>query len=305
MLAFEREDNKMKNETIGFIGLGLMGKPMAENLLAAGYELRVFNRTPEKAASLKEMGATVATRAADAAEPGGIVMSCVADDDALEAIAGPGDELAERLGSGGVHVSMSTVLPQTADALSRRHAACGGDYVAAPVMGRPDLVQAKKQSYYVAGAAAAKERIRPVLETLGMRVFDFGEKPADANTAKLGANFLIAASIEAMSEAFALVEKNGVDPGALHEALSSTLFACPIYQNYGRSILDEAYRTPLFKLALGLKDVRLISRTADASGTPMRFASVLKDRFLAAAAHGRSDYDWTGIAAEIRDEAGL
>ena len=138
-----------------------------------------------------------------------------------------------------------------------------------------------------------------------MPPFDFGEDPADANTAKLGANFLIAASIEAMSEAFALMEKNGVDPAALHEALCSALFACPIYQNYGRQILEETYRTPLFKMSLGLKDVRLITRAADLSGTPMRFASVLKDRLLSAVAHGRSDYDWTGIAAEVRDEAGI
>lgn len=294
-----------QNESIGFIGLGLMGKPMAENLLAAGYRLRVFNRSSDKAASLAQSGAKIVSAPEDTAEAGGMVLSCVADDAALEAVVGRSGELAERLGKDGVHVSMSTVLPQTADTLSRRHAACGGYYVAAPVMGRPDVVKAGKQSYYIAGDAKAKERIRPVLAKIGMRVFDFGENPADANTAKLAANFLIAASIEAMSEAFTLLEKNGVDAAVLHEALSSTLFACPIYQNYGRQILDAAYRTPLFKLALGSKDIRLINRTADISGTPMRFASVLKDRFLSAMAHGRSDHDWTGIAAEIRDEAGL
>jgi 3-hydroxyisobutyrate dehydrogenase-like beta-hydroxyacid dehydrogenase len=294
-----------QNETIGFIGLGLMGKPMAENLLAAGYRLRVFNRSSEKAASLAQSGATVVSAPQDTAETGGIVMSCVADDAALEAVVGSSGELAGRLGEGGVHVSMSTVLPETAARLSRQHAACRGCYVAAPVMGRPDVVKLGKQSYYVAGDAAAKARIKPVLEQIGTRIFDFGENPADANTAKLGANFLIAATIEAMSEAFVLMEKNGVDPAVLHDALASTLFACPIFQNYGRSILDEAYRTPLFKLALGLKDIRLINRAADVSGTPMRFASVLKDRFLSAMAHGRLDYDWTGIAAEIREEAGI
>jgi 3-hydroxyisobutyrate dehydrogenase-like beta-hydroxyacid dehydrogenase len=294
-----------QNETIGFIGLGLMGKPMAENLLAAGYRLRIFNRSSEKAASLAQGGATVVSAPQDTAETGGIVMSCVADDAALEAVVGGSGELAERLGQGGVHVSMSTVLPETAARLSRQHTACLGYYVAAPVMGRPDVVKSGKQSYYVAGDASAKARIRPVLEQIGTRIFDFGENPADANTAKLGANFLIAASIEAMSEAFALMEKNGVDPAALHDALASTLFACPIFQNYGRQILDETYRTPLFKLALGLKDIRLINRTADVSGTPMRFASVLKDRFVSAMAHDRLDYDWTGIAAEVREEAGL
>ena len=103
-----------KNESIGFIGLGMMGKPMAENLLAAGYRLRVFNRSSDKAASLAESGATVVSAPEDAAETGGIVMSCVADDAALEAVVGRSGELAERLGKGGVHVSMSTVLPETA-----------------------------------------------------------------------------------------------------------------------------------------------------------------------------------------------
>jgi len=294
-----------KKEAIGFIGLGMMGKPMAENLVTAGYRLRVFNRSADKTSSLAELGATVVSIPADTAEPGGIVMSCVTDDAALEAISGYAGELAERLGKGGVHVSMSTVLPETADALSRRQSEFGGHYVAAPVMGRPDLVQARNQSYFVAGDSAAADRVRPILEAISLRTFDFGGNPADANTAKLAANFLIAASIEAMAEAFAFVEKNGADPAVLHEALGSTLFDCPIFRNYGRQILDEAYHTPLFKLSLGLKDIRLITRTADASNTPMRFARVLKDRFLAAMAHGRSNDDWIGIAAEVRDEAGL
>jgi 3-hydroxyisobutyrate dehydrogenase-like beta-hydroxyacid dehydrogenase len=294
-----------ENSSIGFIGLGMLGKPMAENLLSAGYRLRVFNRSSEKAASLAQSGATVVSDPLETAEPGGIVLSCVTDDAALREVAGSGSTLAGRLGQDGVHVSMSTILPETAEELSRQHAACGCHYIAAPVMGRPDVVKAQKQSYFAAGNLRAMARIRPVLESISMRVFDFGEIPADAHTAKLAANFLIAASIEAMSEAFTFVEKNGADPAMLQDALGSTLFACPIYQNYGRQILEASYQTPLFKLSLGLKDLRLITQTADNSGTPMRLASALKDRFLAAAAHGRSNCDWTGIAAEVREEAGL
>jgi 3-hydroxyisobutyrate dehydrogenase-like beta-hydroxyacid dehydrogenase len=294
-----------KQTSIGFIGLGMLGKPMAENLIADGNHLIVFNRSPEKTATLEKSGATVVSDPWEVAVPGGVVLSCVTDDTALKEVAGADGELAKRLGKDGIHVSMSTILPQTAEALAHHHALYGCHYVAAPVMGRPDVVKAKKQFYFTAGNVTAVNRIRPVLESIGMRVFEFGENPADANTAKLAANFLIAASIEALSEAFAFAEKNGTDPAALHDALASTLFACPIFQNYGRQILDAAYQEPLFKLVLGLKDMRLITETADSSRTPMRFAHVLKDRFLAAVAHGRSDYDWTGIAAEVRDEAGL
>ncbi|MDA8138340.1 MAG: NAD(P)-dependent oxidoreductase [Desulfobacteraceae bacterium] len=290
---------------IGFIGLGMMGLPMARNLLSAGYALTVYNRSPEKAAALTAAGAQWVENPWQTAEPGGIVISCVADDTALEGVVLSDRNLAQQLGTNGIHISMSTILPATAEQLARDQQRFGGDYVAAPVMGRPDVVQARKQSYFIAGSEGAKARIRPILDELGARVFDFGANPAAANTAKLAANFLIAAAIEAMAEAFVFAAKNGADPGALLSALGSTLFACPIYQNYGRAILEKSYTQPLFKMPLGLKDMRLVARTASESHTPMRIARLLEDRFLAAMAHGKAGLDWTGIAAEVAEEAGL
>jgi 3-hydroxyisobutyrate dehydrogenase-like beta-hydroxyacid dehydrogenase len=294
-----------EKQKIGFIGTGMMGFPMARNLLKAGYDLSVYNRTPEKATSLIELGAAVEKNPFDVAQPGGIVMSCVSDDSSLTAVVGENGQLAERLGKGGIHVSMSTILPKTAARLSRQQSAFAGYYVAAPVMGRPDIVLAKKQSYFIAGNENAKKRVEPLLAAIGMKVFDFGTFPEKANVAKLAANFLIASAIEAMAEAFTLVSKNNGDSDKLLEALGSTLFACPIYQNYGRQILDKKYTKPLFKLGLAQKDVRLVAETAAESKTPMRFGRVLQDRFSEAAAHGLSDYDWTGIASEVEKEAGL
>lgn len=292
-------------QKIGFIGLGMLGAPMAVNLIKAGFELAVYNRSTDKTAHLAELGAEIATHPWEVAEPGGIVMSCVSEDTALDAIVGKDDELARRLGSGGIHVSMSTILPETARRLADKQNHLGGHYVAAPVMGRPDAVAAGKQSYFIAGDPTAKERVRPLLEAICLRVFDFGENQADANVAKLAANFLVASAIEALAEAFALMAKNGADPAKLLDAAASTFLACPIYQNYGKQILEKTYTEPLFKLALGLKDVKLIARTATKSQTPMRFARVLEDRFLAAMASGCEGYDWTGIAAEVNKEAGL
>lgn len=108
-----------------------------------------------------------------------------------------------------------------------------------------------------------------------------------------------------MAEAFTFVSKNGADPNKLLEAIGNTMFACPIYQNYGRQILKKDYMEPLFKLTLGLKDIRLIAETAADSHTPMRLLRILEDRFSAAVAHNLSNYDWTGIAAEVEAEAGL
>jgi 3-hydroxyisobutyrate dehydrogenase-like beta-hydroxyacid dehydrogenase len=294
-----------EKKKIGFIGTGMMGLPMARNLLKSGYDVIVYNRTPEKAASLIELGASVEKNPLHVAQPGGIVMSCVSEDDALTAVVGENGQLAECLGKNGIHVSMSTILPSTAARLARQQSAFGGYYIAAPVMGRPDIVLAKKQSYFVAGDENAKKRVAPLLEAIAMKIFDFGALPENANVAKLAANFLIASAIEAMAEAFTLVSKNNGDADKLLDALGSTLFACPIYQNYGRQILDKKYTEPLFKLRLGQKDVRLVAETATESKTPMRFARVLQDRFSEAAAHGLSDHDWTAIASEVEKEAGL
>ena len=292
-------------QTIGFIGTGMLGAPMAENLLADGFRLRIYNRDRQKCAPLLKAGAQAVEQPWEVAETSGLVLSCVADDPALEAVVGPEGELARRLGSGGVHVSMSTILPRTAARLARQQTDFNGYYVAAPVMGRPDAVRARKQTYFVAGPAEGKARALPLLERLGARVFDFGPDPAQANVAKLGANFLIAAAIESMAEAAAFVEKNGGDSKTLMNALTQTIFACPVYQNYGRQILEGTFSPPLFKLPLGLKDIRLIKTTAAEATVPMRFAEVLESRFLAAMAHGRGEQDWTAIAAEVRAEAGL
>ena len=294
-----------EKKKIGFIGIGMMGLPMVQNLIKAGYHLSIFNRTPEKASSLIDLGVETKNNPLDVAEPGGIVMSCVSEDRALISVAGENGELAERLGKDGIHISMSTILPKTAARLARKQSEFGGFYVAAPVMGRPDVVLAKKQSYFIAGDEKAKERAKPLLEAIGMKIFDFGIIPENANIAKLAANFLIASAIEAMAEAFAFVSKNHGDAEKLLQAVGGTLFACPIYQNYGRQILDKNYKEPLFKLQMGLKDIRLVAETATESNTPMRFARVLQDRFSAAVAHGLSHYDWTGIAAEVDAEAGL
>ena len=294
-----------EKKKIGFIGIGMMGLPMVQNLITAGYQLTIYNRTPEKASSLIDLGVEVKNNPLDVAEAGGIVMSCVSEDNALTAVVGENGELAERLGRGGIHISMSTILPKTAARLAKQQSEFGGFYVAAPVMGRPDVVLAKKQSYFIAGDEKAKERAKPLLGAIGMKIFDFGIIPENANVAKLAANFLIASAIEAMAEAFAFVSKNHGDADKLLQAVGETLFACPIYQNYGRQILDKKYTEPLFKLQMGLKDIRLIAETATESNTPMRFARVLQDRSSAAVAHGLSQYDWTGIAAEVQAEAGL
>jgi 3-hydroxyisobutyrate dehydrogenase-like beta-hydroxyacid dehydrogenase len=293
------------SDTIGFIGLGRMAEPMARNLMRAGFKLRIYNRTPEKAAALAAEGASAVTRAADAVEPGGVAVSMVANDQALEEVVAGDGGLGATLGQGGVHVSMSTVSPATARRLAELHRRHGSAYVAAPVFGRPEAAAARKLWICAAGAQAAKERVRPVLEALGQAVYDFGEEPAGANVVKLAGNFLILSAVEAMAEAFTLAQKNGVDKSALAKLFGETIFACPIYQNYGKIIAAEAFEPAGFKLALGMKDINLVLDTAEVSGAPMPLASMLHDRLLAAFAKGRQELDWSAIALESKEDAGL
>ncbi|MGA3228743.1 MAG: NAD(P)-dependent oxidoreductase [Candidatus Binatus sp.] len=292
-------------QKIGFVGLGAMGLPMATNLLAAGYHLMVYNRTASKAEPLIAKGAHRADRAGDVAHPGGIVVSMLADDASVKALVTGEDALAERIAPDGIHVSMSTVSPATTRELAAYHAMRGSVMVAAPVFGRPIQAQAKQLRVCVSGPADAKAKVRPIIDAMGQEVFDFGDNPGAANVVKLAGNFMIAAALEAMGEAVAMMRKSGVDPAAALEMLAKTIFAAPVYQGYGPIIAHGVFTPAGFRLPLGLKDIELVLQTAGAAHAPMPTASLLRDRFISAIARGRSDLDWSAIALGAADDAGL
>lgn len=292
-------------EPIGFIGLGGMGSAMAGNLLADGHALRVWNRTASKAEGLRAKGAEVAKSATDVAQPGAIVFSIVADDRALEEICLGTPSLAEKLGDGGVHVSVSTIAPATAKKLEEQHAKFGATYIAAPVFGRPTAVAARQIFFCTSGPAAAKARITPILQKLSKGVYDFGEDPPAANVVKLAGNFMIAACTETLAEAAVLCEKSGVPAAEALNFFTATYFNCPAYKNYAKKILERSWSEVGFKLKLGFKDMNLVSQLATGSTVPMPILSLLRDRYLAALAQGHGDMDWAIIAQLARDDAGL
>jgi 3-hydroxyisobutyrate dehydrogenase-like beta-hydroxyacid dehydrogenase len=293
----------MAQQTIGFIGLGHMGRPMAANLLAAGFALRVYNRTRDKARELEQKGATVVDHPKDAAVPGGIVVSMVADDRALEAVAS--DELAGALGQGGLHISMSTVLPTTSARLAEHHAKFGATLLASPVFGRPEAAAARKLWVCTAGPADAKRRAKPVFDAVGQGVFDFGEGVGSANVVKLAGNFLLTAAIEAMAEASALAEKNGIPRDKFLGMMIQTLFNCPIYQNYGQRVIAADFEKVGFAAVLALKDMRLAQQTAAESRAPMPVLDLLVNRYLAAVAKGHDQLDASVLAQGAAQDAGL
>ena len=262
------------SETIGFIGLGSLGLPVATNLLNDGYALRVYNRTASKADSLVAQGAQQVSQPVDAVMTGGIVVTLVWDEVSLESVV-MSDGFLERLGQGGIHLSMSTVLPEAAKKLAALHAQHGSVYVEAPIFGRPEAAVARNLWIPIAGPQQAKERVRPLLEAMGGKgIFDFGEDAGAATLVKLVGNFLIGSAVNSLVEALSMAEKNGVDAKAVVDMLTQTLFPAPIYQSYGKMIVEKTVTFNQSKIAL--KDIGLFEKTAQQVDSPTPIAHLLE-----------------------------
>jgi len=240
----------------GFIGLGNMGQAMAHNLIKAGHELLVYNRTRSRADELAGEGAIVAASVAEACTPG-LVMTMLADDGAVEEMVIGNGGILHALPEGGIHVSFSTIGVALARCLAESHQKRGQDFVASPVFGRPQAAEAAKLLVVAAGPGGAVERCRPLFEAIGDRLFVLGSEAVAANALKLAGNLLIASKLEALGEAFALMRKSGVDPAQFLQIVNGALFKSPVYENYGKIVLEEKFQPPGFKMGLGLKDVRL------------------------------------------------
>lgn len=293
------------SETIGFIGLGGMGSAMAASLLKAGFALKVYNRTRERARPLVEMGATQVQTPAEAADEGGIVVTMLTNDAAVQDTAFSDAGFGHQLGTGGIHLSMSTIAPETSRHLAAQHNAQQSYYVAAPVFGKPDAAAAQKLWIATSGPADAKARVQPLLGAMSQGVYDFGDDPGAANVVKLTGNFMLGAAIEAMGEAFTLAQKNGISRPAVYDFFTQTLFACPVYKNYGKMISEEQYQPIGAIPSLIRKDFGLVLAEAKNADLPMPLASLVHDRLTAMVAKGREDRDWAGFAEEISESAGL
>jgi 3-hydroxyisobutyrate dehydrogenase-like beta-hydroxyacid dehydrogenase len=290
---------------LAFIGLGQMGQGMAANLVKAGHDVAVYNRSADKAAALVAQGAKLAKTPAEAAKGAEAVFTMLADDKALEAVVFGADGLISTLAPGAVHVSASTISVALAERLTQTHAEAGQDFVSAPVFGRPDAAAAAKLFIVAAGAPEVIARLQPVFDVLGQRTFVLSETPSRANLVKLSGNFLIGSVIESLSEAIALVAKGGIDPAAYLELLTSTLFTAPVYKTYGGLIVGEQFTPAGFAAPLGQKDVRLVLAAGEALNVPLPLASLLRDRFLALLAQpGGAELDWSAISTLARRDSG-
>jgi 3-hydroxyisobutyrate dehydrogenase-like beta-hydroxyacid dehydrogenase len=284
---------------IGFIGLGNMGLPIARNLLRADFGVWAYDLNPLKSVQLAAGSphVLVAPTLADTVEPGGIVLSMVPDDNALMDIALRKNGVLSRLGRGGIHLSLSTVSPASAQLLADRYREQGATYISATVLGRPDVAAEAQLSVFLSGEEQAKVRVLPLLEVLG-RVEDLGTEVALANVAKLSANALILAAIAAMGEVAEFIERQGGDPAHILPLIaSSALFrGSKVYEGYGKMIGSKDFSEALFPLGLGLKDAKLILEAAQRIRLHMPSIRHAYNAILKALAAGRDAEDWSVLS---------
>jgi 3-hydroxyisobutyrate dehydrogenase-like beta-hydroxyacid dehydrogenase len=294
------KDESMK---IGFIGLGRMGHGIAENLLKAGHEVTVWNRSQDPVAALVAKGA-VAAKAPEDALQGDAVFSMLSNDAVMREVgfAGP---LLGKAAKGLVHVNMATISVALANELQAAHQKAGLDYLSAPVFGRPDMAASGQMVIVVGGSDAALQKMQPVFDKISSRTVPVGDPAGKANLFKITGNFMIASELEAIGEAFALLRKGGVDPAVFHDVMSQRLFTGAAFKAYGAMVLHEQYEPAGFALTLGLKDVNLGREAAKNMGMTMPIADLMAAHYEQAIAWGWQDKDWSAIGAVAAKKAGL
>jgi len=290
---------------VGFIGTGRMGQAMARRLVEAKHHVGVFNRTPGKVNGLVDAGAKAMISVTLAATHGEAVFTMLADDAALDEIAWQKSGLLDSLPQGSVHICSGTHGIGVIRKLKAAHAARGQILVAAPMLGRPEMVASGQAGMVIAGPAEALRRCAPLFQAIARRNFEAGADPEAATAIKIANNFVLGCAIEAMGEGFSLVRKYGVVPQVFNDVMTDGLFACSAYKAYGKIIVEETYDRVGQMAVLGLKDANLALAAGEAVGVPLPSGNVWRDRLVGAVAHGDGGKDWAVMALEQARASGL
>jgi 3-hydroxyisobutyrate dehydrogenase-like beta-hydroxyacid dehydrogenase len=289
---------------IGFIGLGHMGRGMAGSLIRAGHEVTVFNRTAGKSADLEAAGAKVAATIGEVCN-GDAVFTMLSNDEAVESVVFGKPGILDSLRKGAVHVSCSTVSIELSDRLTAVHADAGQGYVAATVLGRPNLAAEGQLFVIAAGADEAVNAVAPLLSAVGRQTTCFGIKPSNANMVKLSVNFLFASVMESLGEAVALIARGGIDKADYVTFLTTTMFNAPAYKTYGELAVSDEPAPVGFAAPLGFKDIRLAIAASEKLGVAMPLLSLIHDRFVELMATGGEHMDWSAIGKLAQRDAGM
>jgi 3-hydroxyisobutyrate dehydrogenase-like beta-hydroxyacid dehydrogenase len=291
-------------QRVGFIGLGRIGLPIAENILKSGFELVVYNRTREKMTSLVEAGAKAANSPKEAATDVDVVFTSLMDDQSMFDCVLDTDGILEGLKPGGIHIGMATISPNCAQRLAELHKEHGSHYIACPVVGRPPSAIEGTMTLYVAGDKELVDRCDKVLAAFATNVIWVSEEHGVANSVKLANNFIVVALIELFSEVYTFADKSGIDL-ALIENILRIILDHPAIHGYVENIPTRNFVPAGFDLASGFKDVQLMLQASTDVSAPLPYASVAREKFLSAIAHGMENHDWSSIYEIARWSAGL
>jgi 3-hydroxyisobutyrate dehydrogenase len=288
---------------LGWIGLGKMGRPMAQRLLQAGYHLAVFNRTADKARPLAEAGASVAASPAAVARQADIVFTMLADDGALEAVAlGPEGALAGA-GPAAVLIDMSTVSPGASRRVADAAQQAGAAYLRAPVSGSTQFAEAGRLTILVSGPRPAFDACTPLLERLGQTLYYLGAGE-EARAMKLVINMLVATTAAMVGEALTLGEKNGLDWAQMIEILQHSAVGSPLIGYKAKSLTEKRF-VPAFTAAQIAKDCDLAMGLGRESLVPLPVTALVRQLYNGMLASGRGSADFFSILFLLEEMAGL
>jgi len=288
-----------------------IGFGMANNFAKNGYSLKVFDQNIVQCHKLlsqcNNKKIAIAESCSDIASSCDILVTVLPNDEILKKVIF--NDVYKNLAKNSIHMSCSTISPTTSRELATLHYNHNESfYVAAPVFARPDGMAKAQATIPVSGNKHAIGIMKPLLQHTSTGIYEFGEDPGAANVVKLCGNFLIASAIESMAEALTLGECNGVNRVQLMEMLNSTIFDCLIYKGYGQRVSQydhKPYENAHFSLLLGNKDINLVLETAKRSHTPMPLASLLSNRYFTSINKKRENLDWSAIALDVSENAGL
>ncbi len=290
---------------VGFIGLGRMGQGMAGRILSAGHDLIVFDPVAGQTTALEDAGAVAVQSPAAAASDRDVVISMLPSDPILASVLEGENGLLAALPENSVHMAMGTHGVPAINKAAEAHDLANRDFIACPVLGRPDLAADGLLKLVPGGPTKAVDKIRPLLDVMGQQTIEAGTDPQAATAIKIASNFVLGSAIETMGEAFALVEKLGVQPSMFLDSLLQGLFGAPAYEVYGRMIVDKAWEGHGATATIGLKDADLALEAADAVNMPLPSAHIWRNYLSRAIERGEGSLDWAVMAREQARASGL
>ena len=290
---------------VGFIGLGRMGQGMAGRILGAGHELMVYDQLMENMKGLEASGAMIAESIAAVTRDRDVVISMLPHDGALNAVLNGEGGLIDSMPEGMAHMAMGTHSVDQINITNQANANVGQVFIAAPVLGRPDLAATGQLSIVLAGPPDAVDKMQPLYEAMSKQTFPAGEQPQASTAVKIANNFMLGCAIENMGEAFSLVRKLGVKPELFFDVLMKGLFGAPAFKVYGSMIVEQQWDSYGATATIGLKDADLVVAAAESASMSMPSVHVWRDHLAKAIERGEGNLDWAVMAREQARASGL